>query len=308
MNARVVAPSTVQAETSLWRMLADVIQLAKPRVTVMVIITGLGGMWLAQRVGAVQAIAWQRAGYMLLGLVLVVSGANALNMAIERDSDRLMDRTKNRPLPARRMALRTAVICGVGWSLLSLPVLALGVNGLSAFLAVVSLVMYVALYTPLKRVSSAALLVGAVPGAMPPLIGWTAATGSIGRPGLALFAVLFFWQLPHFIAIATFRKSEYARAGIITLPAERGDVAARCQGLAYALLLVGISLTLVPLGVGGLVYLGHAVVLGMLFVGVAAWGLSAASITAEGSIRWARTLFFVSLLYLTLLIAALMVG
>lgn len=308
MNARAAVSPTLQADVSLWRMLLDIVQLAKPRITVMVLITGLGGMWLAQRVGAVASISWQRAGYMALGLVLVVSGANAFNMAIERDSDGLMERTKNRPLPAGRMSLRTAVVCGASWSLASLPVLALGVNGLTASLAALSLLLYVLAYTPLKQVSSAALLVGAVPGAIPPLIGWTAATGSIDRPGLALFGVLFFWQLPHFIAIATFRREEYARAGILTLPAEYGDMPARRQGLAYTVLLVATSLTLVPMGVGGVVYLSNAIVLGALFILVAAWGLSDAANTPRGSLRWARTLFSVSLFYLTLLIGAVMVG
>jgi protoheme IX farnesyltransferase len=182
------------------------------------------------------------------------------------------------------------------------------VNPLTAALAALALGLYVLAYTPLKRVTSRALLVGAIPGAMPPLLGWTAATGSIDWPGLALFGVLFFWQLPHFVAIATFRADEYARAGIIVLPAERGDRTARIHAVIYLCLLVSVSLALVPLGVCGSLYCATALLLGAIFLAAGVRGLSPATEKPAAAHRWARQLFVVSLIYLPLLMGAIMVG
>ncbi len=176
---------------------ADLVALAKPRITLMVVITTAGGLWLAHRSGAA-ALAASAVICALFGTALIVAGANALNMFLERDIDARMDRTKNRPLPAGRMAPKVALFFGVGASSLAVPVLAIGVNSLTAFLAVLANVIYVLAYTPLKQRSHHALLVGAIPGAIPPLLGWTAGTNSISAAGLVLFAVLFLWQVPHF--------------------------------------------------------------------------------------------------------------
>ena len=301
MNAR--APSSRWSaaawQPSLFGTLADVVRLAKPRVTVLVIVTGLGGMWLARELtGAV--IGWQTAIAALVGLSLIVGAANALNMYLERDVDGLMARTADRPLPSGRMAPATALWVGGAMALVSLPLLAWTVNMLTAALSLVAFVMYVGLYTPLKRVTPIALLVGAIPGAAPPLLGWTAATGEIGAAGLALFAMLFFWQLPHFLAIATFRRDEYARAGIKVMPAVRSERRTRLHALLYSVLLVLSSLALVPLGVDGPVYMINAVVLGALFLWFSARRVE--------NIPWARALFAVSLVYLPLMIAAMMVS
>jgi protoheme IX farnesyltransferase len=293
------APTSARAH-SLFDVLADLVRLTKPRITALVIVTGLGGTWLARRTGSVGAIDWQRALLGILGVVLVVSGANALNMYFERDVDALMTRTQDRPLPAQRLHPRLALGFGLTIGFGSLPLLWLGVNSLTALLAAGSLVAYVWIYTPVKRVTPWAVAIGAVPGAMPPLLGWTAVTGSLGRAGLALFAVLFFWQLPHFLAIATFRRDEYTRAGIKVLPAIQGDRVTRAYASFFSLALVAASLSLVPFGVGGWFYLASAVVLGGLFM--------AASVRTGDSVRWARSLFFASLIYLPMLIAAMMVG
>jgi protoheme IX farnesyltransferase len=289
--------------------IADLVRLTKPRITAMVVVTGLGGMWLASRTGAAAPIDWRAAILAMLGLAVVVSGAGTLNMYLERDSDGLMVRTAERPLPARRLPPRVALVYGSALSLASLPILALGAGALTAALAALALALYVLVYTPLKRVTSHALLVGAVPGAMPPLIGWTAATGEIGLGGVALFLVLYFWQLPHFIAIATFRRREFERAGIRVLPQERGDRVARLYAIGYSVALLLTSLALVPLGVSGILYRVVAVALGMLFIGVSALGLRESALTSPAaSDRWARSLFTVSLVYLPLLIAALMLS
>src|SRR5262249_24541460 len=141
----------------------------------------------------------------LLGTTLVVAGANALNMYLERDVDALMTRTRNRPLPSGRLPAEAALAFGVATSALAIPILTFAVNPLTGGLGAISLIIYVLAYTPLNRRSTSALLVGAVPGAMPPLMGWTAVTGQLDAAGIALFLILFVWQLPHFIAISLFR-------------------------------------------------------------------------------------------------------
>ena len=158
----------------------------------------------------------------LVGTALIVGSANALNMWWERDVDALMRRTRNRPLPAGRMSPDVAIIFGLALALIAAPMLFL-VNAMTGVLGLVALVTYVLVYTPLKRHTHLALLVGAVPGAMPPLLGWTTATGSIGLGGLLLFGVCFLWQLPHFAAITIFRAEDYARAGLQVVSVQLGE-------------------------------------------------------------------------------------
>jgi protoheme IX farnesyltransferase len=235
--------------------------------------------------------------------VLIVAGANTLNMYLERDSDALMARTAGRPLPAGRMDPAVALRLGIGLSVLSVPLLTFAVGPLPGLLASIALVSYVLLYTPLKRRSATALLVGAIPGAIPPLIGWTAATGRLDLPGVLLFAVMFLWQVPHFLAITLFRKGEYARAGLVVQPNEPGgERAARANIVRYTVALVGVSLLFVPIGVAGRLYLVTALVAGAAFLGYGLLGLR-----ENAGTRWARNLFFLSLLYLTALFAVLMV-
>lgn len=281
----------------------DVLRLAKPRITVMVLLTALGGMGLAVRTGAVVSLDVARSALALAGIVLIVSSANALNMYIERNSDALMERTADRPLPAGRLDSMVALWFGGLLAALALPLLAILVGWQTAALATLAWAIYVFAYTPLKRKTSAALVVGAIPGAMPPLLGWTAATGSVALPGLALFGVLFFWQIPHFVAIATFRREEYRRAGIKVLPNERGDRVARLHAVGYLVGLLIVSLALVPLGAAGQTYLVCALVLGAAFFAVCVRGL-----WPNAGIRWARSMFVVSLVYLPAWVAAIMFG
>jgi len=284
---------------TLVELAVELVKLTKPRITALVVMTGLGGTWLARRTHEVATIDWRTTFVAMLGVVLVVSGANALNMYFERDVDALMARTHNRPLPGRRLAPSLALAFGSLIGFGSLPILWFGVNHLTAWLAAFSLLSYVWVYTPLKQRTPWAVVVGAVPGAMPPLLGWTAVTGSLGRAGLALFAVLFFWQLPHFLAIATFRQDEYTRAGIKVMPAVHGDRITRAYASFFTLALVAASLSLVGLGVEGAFYKWSASFLGAVFFVMSA--------RRHESIAWARTLFVTSLIYLPVLFAVMLI-
>ena len=229
-----------------------------------------------------------------------MGAANALNCYVERDVDRAMARTRNRPLPAGRMEPAVALRFALALAAVSLPVLALGSNLLTTGLGLLALLTYVFVYTPLKAHTDAAMLVGAVPGALPPLMGWTAVTGRLDVQGFALFSVLFLWQLPHFLAIALFRKTEYQAAGLQTVPLRLGDAAARLWMLLTTALLVPVTLSLVPLHMAGQFYLVVASLLGLAFLAVQADG-----VVHRLGAGWARRSFFFSLVYLAGLFAAL---
>jgi len=283
----------------------DVVALAKPRITLMVVITAAGGLFLPARAGRIDGPGPSATVVLstLIGLSMIVAGANALNMYLERETDRRMARTKNRPLPSGRMPARFALWFGVVTSALSVPVLAIGANPLTALLAVIANLLYVLAYTPLKQHSHFALHVGAVPGAIPPLLGWTAGTASIDAAGIVLFAIMFLWQIPHFIAISLFRKAEYARAGLVVVPNVTGDLAAKHTIIRWIFALVAASLLVVPLGLAGQGYLVAATVLG---AGFFIWGCY--GLRADAGNKWARSLFLVSMLYLVLLFAALAIN
>ncbi|HET9449847.1 MAG TPA: heme o synthase [Aggregicoccus sp.] len=287
MSARALTLSTTAA---------DLVSLTKPRLSSLVLATTAGGMWLAPG-----QLSLSRALVAMIATAGTVGAANAFNCFIERDSDRYMKRTANRPLPSGRMDPAVALGFGLSLTALSLPALWLSANLLTAVLGLIALLSYVLMYTPLKARTSAAMLVGAVPGALPPLMGWTAVTNQVDAGGYALFAILFLWQIPHFIAIALFRKEEYAAAGLTSLPLERGDESSRLQLLLYTVALVPTTLLPFQLGIAGLWYLAAALLLGAGFLGVAAWGF----FKRLGK-PWARQAFFYSLLYLTGLFAVLM--
>jgi protoheme IX farnesyltransferase len=303
VTADVAASSRSGDEARPATLAADLVALTKPRITTMVVATTLCGLWLARRVLAGGQLEARTGLLTLLGTTLVVSGANTLNMYLERDSDALMARTRTRPLPSRRMAPEVALAFGLVLSAVSIPLLTFGVNAMTGLLAAVALVSYVMIYTPLKRKTTLSLPIGAVPGAIPPLLGWTAVAGRIDAPGLLLFGTMFFWQLPHFLAIATFRRDDYARAGLQVLPVVRGDAVTRRRIVAYLVALLAVTVALVPAGVGGPVYLGAALVLGGGFL-----ALGLAGMRPSAGDPWARRLFFGSMLYLVLLLAALMAG
>jgi protoheme IX farnesyltransferase len=269
----------------------DLIALVKPRIMVMALLTAAGAVSLAPGDASMTTTLW-----LLAGTGLIVGAANALNMWLERDIDCLMTRTKNRPLPQGRLAAQTALVFGGILGVAAIPALAM-VNMITAALGLLALVLYVGVYTPMKQRSHWATWVGAVPGAMPALMGWTAATGRIELAGLAVFGVLFFWQVPHFHAIAMYRQRDYDAAGLKTLPSARGVDAARREIALYLVVQVAVSFAPVMLGVTGIPYLVAAAVLGIL---VLVQGLS-----GNGSTKWARNVFLASIVYLPVLFAVM---
>lgn len=291
-STALVAKSPAQVTPALWR---DLLALTKPRLTALVLFTTAGGLYLApgERRLFPSLVA-------VLATAMVVGAANALNCYLERDSDRLMARTRRRPLPAGRLDAEIALCFGLLLAAFSIPALALAVNPLSGFLGLVAFVSYVWVYTPLKRITPLAMHVGAVPGAIPPLLGWASATGRIELGGIILFSILFFWQLPHFLAIAIYRKEDYSRAGIKVMPAVIGDRATKLRMPIYSAALLLCSLALVPLGVAGYLYFALALVAGLAFFASTLLGL----LPTAGA-AWARKVFLGSLLYITLIFLAL---
>ncbi|HEY8432106.1 MAG TPA: heme o synthase [Sandaracinaceae bacterium] len=289
--------TTAARPASISATLRDLVALTKPRITLMVVITTAGGLWLAPG-----EVGWQLALATIVATAMVVGAANALNCWLERDIDGRMARTKRRPLPDGRLDPRLALGFGLSLGALSVPILTMVANPLTGLLAAIALVSYVWIYTPMKQRSPFAVVVGSVPGALPPLIGWTAATGELSAPGIVLFGILFIWQLPHFLAISIVREREYTKAGIVVMSAARGVASTKRQTVLWAGALLPVSLLLVPLGIAGWIYLTVAAVLGVAFLVWALLGLR-----KEAGNRWARQLFLASLAYLPLLFAALAV-
>lgn len=277
--------------------LRDFVALTKPAITRMCLLMTALGLLVAPGSLSMEVLVAT-----LLGTAGAVGAANALNMWWERDTDGRMARTRTRPLPAGRMPAEAALFFGVVLGLDSLLLLAAATPPWTAALAAVALLSYVFVYTPLKTRSSAALLVGAIPGAMPPLLGWTAVTGTVDAAGLALFGILFVWQLPHFLAISLMRHDEYAQAGIRTLTVTRGKTHASRQAVLWAFVLVPTSLLPSLLGVSGGLYLALALVLGLAFLAVSIAGLTHTPGTGPG-----QRLFLASLMYLPALVVAFLV-
>lgn len=273
-------------------------ELSKPGVTRLVLVTTALGV-----IAAPGSFTWGDMLATVLGTGLVVAGANALNMFIERESDRKMLRTLGRPLPTGRLTPDEALAFGVLVSVFGLFTLAEFVSTEAVVLATVALLSYVLVYTPLKRISSVALYVGAVPGALPPAIGYAALTGTVDGVGLSLFLILFVWQLPHFLAITLFRAEEYARAGLRVLPNERGVQFTRWVALLLSVVLLGVTLLPVWTLQAGPSYAIIAAVSGTLYV---AW--SARGLLPDADVKWARSFFFASMPHLVLVMAALVVA
>lgn len=268
---------------------ASYVALTKPRITVFVVMTAFVG-FVAGTAGPLSSIALPLLFHTLLGTALVASGTSAFNQVREVDLDGLMTRTQDRPLPSGRISLRGATLFAGALSVVGLVELFLFTNVLTTALAAFTLVSYVGLYTPMKTRSHASTVVGAVPGALPPLGGYTAATGALGLPGLALFAILFVWQLPHFFAIGWRHRVDYARAGVRILPVidPSGRRTAR-QTLLWTAVLLPISLLPSLVGTAGFAYAFGAFVLTLLFLRSS---LAFARETTDGR---ARSLFFASI-------------
>jgi protoheme IX farnesyltransferase len=286
--------SDVMASVEPW------IQLAKPGVTRLVLVTTLFGGLVAPGSRSLSAWALCCWALTLAGTGLVVAAANALNMVYEADADALMARTRDRPLPRGRLrkepVVRAAFVAlGVGLAAL------LVVDILAAALAFLAFASYVWVYTPLKRTTPHALYVGAVPGAIPPLIGYASVTaGHLDTPALMLFVLLAVWQIPHFLAIAVFRRAEYERAGFKVFTVCRSQPEVRRLMLVWSALLFVVSLLPVWLGMGGTLYAAIAVGFGLPFLVGAAYGLRSCADDA-----WARSLFFASMPHLVVLFVGL---
>jgi protoheme IX farnesyltransferase len=276
--------------------LVDYVALAKPRLNVLVVASSAAGYYLGSP-------ATPEPTPMLLavaGTALVAGGAAVLNQVYERDTDALMLRTRLRPLPDRRVRTEDARVFGAVLSIAGTAILALAANPLAALVALTTLVVYLAVYTPLKRRSAISTLVGAVPGALPPLIGWTAGRGTIDAGGWTLFAIVFLWQIPHFMAIAWMYRDDYRRAGFPMLPVIEPDgLRTGRQAVLYALALVPVSLVPALVGVAGQAYFWFALALGVSFFALSA------RFAASRSEERARALFYGSLVYLPLIWAVM---
>ena len=278
--------------------LADLFVLTKVRVNVLVVATTAGGFYM----GSPDAMNAAVLAWTVIGTALVAGGAAALNQISERDLDRLMDRTRLRPVADGRLGLREAH--AIAWlsSFAGLTVLAVFANMLAMLVAAATLAIYAFVYTPMKRATSFATVVGAVPGGLPPMIGWAAARGTLDAPAWALFLIVFLWQLPHFLAIAWLYREDYARAGFPMLPVVDPDGASTArQSLLYATALVPVSILPSALGLAGLLYAISAVVLGVAFIAV---GIGFAFRRTKPN---ARLLFLVSLIYLPAIWAIMMI-
>jgi protoheme IX farnesyltransferase len=273
-------------------------ELFKARLTFLVVLTTLVGFYMGSR----GTPAYGLMIHTVLATALLASGAAALNQVLEREFDAKMKRTQDRPLPSGRMSPEAALLIGGICALGGLVYLTLAVNLLTAFLGAITLCSYVFVYTPLKRVTTLNTVIGAIPGALPPLMGWTAAQDSVSGAGWALFALLFFWQLPHFFAIAWMYREDYRNAGFVMLPLVDPDGSRTGrQALCHTLGLLPISLCFFELRLVGPLYLGLALVLGLVFVWQA-WRFARDLTQAR-----ARALFYTSILYLPLLLILMVV-
>ena len=293
-----LTPDSAPDRMPLSARLADLKELTKPGITVMVVLTAGLGYLLAEQ----DAISFALLVHTLVGTGLVSAGASVLHQVIERETDAQMRRTAQRPLPAGRMGPDAALLFGVALGVAGLAQLALAVNLLTALLGAIALAGYVFVYTPLKRVSSLATVIGAIPGAIPPMMGWSAVRNDIDLAAWVLFGILFFWQMPHFLAIAWLCRDDYRDAGfpMLTVGDTDGHRTAR-QVLLYGAVLVPISLMPSLLGLMGTVYFVGALALGLVYLG---FGVGFARSRTTPGARWlmlASILYFPAVLLVMLL-------
>lgn len=294
----------MSAESTLSKLAApglfrDIYELTKPRITFLVAVTAAMGFVVASG----SRIDWLPLAVTVVGTALVAAGASAFNHHGERFTDALMERTRNRPLPAGRMQPNTAIAVGVSGGALGIVLLGWLANPLAALLGLVALVSYVWVYTPLKRLSPVSTLVGAVPGALPPMMGWAAARGELDPGAWALFGILFFWQLPHFMAIAWLCREDYARAGLQMVPVIAPDARSPGrQSVVYAVVLVVVSGLPTWLGIAGVAYLATGLLLSLGLL------VSAVQFARAANERAAKRLLLASVVYLPALCLALVFG
>lgn len=275
---------------------SDYLELTKPRLNLLVVITTWAGYYLGMRDDAPLALML----HTVVGTTLVAGGASVLNQVWEKDTDRLMRRTRRRPLPDARLQPGPALWFGVVLTLVGLAELWFLANPLAALVAVATVLSYVIVYTPMKLKSSLSTIVGAVPGALPPLIGWAAATDTLSLGGWVLFGIVFLWQMPHFLAIAWMHRDDYAQAGMPLLPVlEPSGYSTGRQALLYAAATIPVSLLPTLIGLAGPRYLITAIVLGAVVLWLSL------EFAATRTHVTARRLFFATIIYLPLLWGAL---
>lgn len=271
---------------------SDFVALAKPRLNMLVVASTLVGYAMADG----EPLGLVRVCGLLLGTGLVAGGASTFNQVAERDLDALMRRTRRRPLPAQRLQPLEGVLFGTAMTLAGLLLIVAASNVVAAAVALATLLSYVVIYTPLKRRSSFSTVVGAIPGALPPIIGWSAVTGTMPAQAWTLFGIMFLWQLPHFLAIAWMYREDYARAGFPMLPVLEPDGRSTARhSVLYAAALLPLSFAPMLMHMAGEVYFAGALVLGIGFLWLTL------QFARTRAVRDARTLFFGSIVYLPLL-------
>jgi heme o synthase len=298
---KTVAIESTQSGTRSARsgFIRDLVELVKARLTLLVLLTTAVGFYL----GADSPINFAALLHTVFGTAAAAAGAAALNQWWEYKLDALMHRTRSRPVPAGRMRPRDAVILGAALSIVGVIYLAFVCNALSAALAAITIIIYIFAYTPLKRVSTFNTALGAVPGALPPVIGWAAARGTLNAGAWMLFAILFFWQLPHFFAIAWMYRDDYARAGFQMISSDdRTGERSASQSVFFCMLLFIVAGLPAFLGIATVFYLLAELVLGGVFIAVAMRFLKTRA-TSD-----ARRLFITSIIYLPLLLGALVLS
>ena len=281
------------------RFVSDLVELVKARLTLLVLLTTAVGFYL----GAEGSINFVELLHTVFGTALAAAGAAALNQWWEHKLDALMQRTQSRPLPAGRMRPRDALLIGVILSIFGVSYLAIVCNALSAALAAITIIIYIFAYTPLKLVSTFNTALGALPGALPPMIGWAAARGTLNAGAWMLFAILFFWQLPHFFAIAWMYRDDYARAGFQMISSDDPTGArSASQSVFFCMILFVVAGLPAFLGIANVFYLLAELILGGVFIAVAMRFLKTRTRSD------ARRLFITSIIYLPLLLGALVLS
>ena len=298
-DARGLTPARRDTAARRRSALSDYLQLTKPRLNLLVVLTTLAGYYMGMGGNGSMLI---KLVHTVVGTTLVAGGASVLNQLWEKDTDRLMRRTRMRPLPDARLAPRPALWFGLALVALGLAQLFAFVNPLAAGVALATVLSYVVVYTPLKLVSSLSTIAGAIPGALPPLIGWAAATGTLSLGGWVLFGIVFLWQMPHFLAIAWMHRDDYASAGMPLLPVIEPDGRSTGrQAVLYAAAMIPVSLLPTLIGLAGPRYMAAALALGAVVLWLA---FTFAATRTHGT---ARRLFFATIIYLPLLWGALVI-
>ncbi len=278
--------------------LAAFIELTKPRITFLILVSTALGFYMASS----KDIDWIAFFYTMVGTLFLSGGAGTVNHYIEKDLDTLMNRTQSRPIPAGLIEHNIALYFGIVLSAIGILILFLLVNQLTALLGILTLILYIFIYTPLKKITWLNTTIGAIPGAMPVLGGWSGASNSISPDAWILFAILFLWQHPHFYAIALMCKDDYKRAGFMMLPVvEEDNIRTNRQIIWHAFLLIPVSLYFVIIGTLGIFYFWGAIFLGLGYL------LSSIPLLKESSIKNAKVLLKASVIYLPLLLIIILI-